>query len=311
MAAFDHVLVGLDGSRESEAVIDWVRELFPKSRMLLVRVLEPVVPPSPDGSAVALQVFTDAAESYLREIAGRYEPRPKTLLRFGSVARRLIEAARREGCDLIALATRGGHKLERRMLGGTTEAVLHGTHVPVLVVPAGCAAPGKKGISRIGVPLDGSDESERILPLASELAREHGAGLRLIHAFAVLDDAERLHADLWGHTRKTRAIRELEETMTRHEKSVKQRFRDLAGKLRRSGVPTREVLVRGRPPAPILKAARAEKVDLLALRVHGHGAFEHLLHGALASRIVQESDRPLLVVRHDVLEKKGKGARKK
>jgi nucleotide-binding universal stress UspA family protein len=46
----------------------------------------------------------------------------------------IIDAARREGCDLIIMASHGRHGLERVLLGSETEKVMAHVKIPVMVI---------------------------------------------------------------------------------------------------------------------------------------------------------------------------------
>ena len=47
-------------------------------------------------------------------------------------ARAIVRTAVEEGCELILLATRGGSKVKRWIMGGVTEQVLRMSPIPVL-----------------------------------------------------------------------------------------------------------------------------------------------------------------------------------
>ncbi len=58
------------------------------------------------------------------------------VLAAGDPAKEIAEAAQREGCDLIAMATHGHRLLEDVVKGSTATALRHITKVPVLMVRA-------------------------------------------------------------------------------------------------------------------------------------------------------------------------------
>ena len=58
------------------------------------------------------------------------------VLAAGDPAKEIAEAAEREGCDLIAMATHGHRLLEDVVKGSTATALRHTTKVPVLMVRA-------------------------------------------------------------------------------------------------------------------------------------------------------------------------------
>jgi nucleotide-binding universal stress UspA family protein len=60
----------------------------------------------------------------------------EAVLAGGDPAREIIEAAERERCDLIAMATHGHKLIEDILYGSVASQVRHGTEIPVLLVRA-------------------------------------------------------------------------------------------------------------------------------------------------------------------------------
>lgn len=291
------VLVGLDGSPIAERAVPWVRAVAPGAELVLARVLVPVYSPAGEGGLAMPLFLDDPAEEYLARVAASLRPRPRTVVRVGSAAGTLLEIAREERCDLVAVTTRGGGRLRRRLLGGTTENLLHHGEFPLLIVPA-WARPPRRGIRRVAVPLDGSAAAERVLPLVRFVAREAGASVLLVHCAQEIEEMERLHADLWGPVRRTPQVLALERALERLRRDLVRRFGRLAERLRRGGVRGAEALfVRGPFPEEFLRAVRRRGADLVALSVRGHGALRHALLGSRTSRLVQAAPVPVLVVR--------------
>lgn len=291
------VLVGLDGSPAAERALAWVRAVAPGAELVLARVLVPVTSLVAEGGLAAPLFLDDPAEEYLARLAASLRPRPKTVVRVGSAAGTLLEIAREEDCDLVAVTTRGGGRLRRRLLGGTTENLLHHGEFPLLVVPA-WARPPRRGIRRLAVPLDGSAAAERVLPLARFVARQTGASILLVHCAQEIQEMERLHADLWGAVRRTPEVLALERALERLRRDLVRRFGRLAQRLKRGGVRRAEALfVQGPFPEEFLRLARRRGADLVALSVRGHGALRHALLGSKTSRLVQSAPVPVLVVR--------------
>jgi len=81
------------------------------------------------------------------------------------------------------MATHGYGGLRRWALGSVTDRVVHTATVPVCVVrSAAHVAPGEHALTRILVPLDGSDLARQALPLAIELAKRASAELVVLRA---------------------------------------------------------------------------------------------------------------------------------
>ena len=57
------------------------------------------------------------------------------------------------------------------------------------------------------------------------------------------------------------------------------------------------VLAMGEPSTEIIKLARAEPVDLIAMTTHGHRFISDLLYGATADKVRHEVDVPVLLLK--------------
>lgn len=130
--AFRRMLIPLDGSERAEAVIEPALALCPPptAEIALLRV----VLPGEDGMAQA----RSAAAVYLDEVADRLERRgcrvSTTVVMSESPARAILDQARPEATDCVAIATRGASGVKRLMLGSVTDKVVRGAEVPVLAL---------------------------------------------------------------------------------------------------------------------------------------------------------------------------------
>lgn len=130
--AFRRMLIALDGSERAEAVIEPALLLCPPptAEIALVRV----VPTDGDGEAQG----RGAAAVYLDEVADRLERRgcrvSTTVVVSDSPAQAILEQARPEATDCVAIATRGTSGVRRLVLGSVTDKVVRGADVPVLAL---------------------------------------------------------------------------------------------------------------------------------------------------------------------------------
>ncbi len=138
---------------------------------------------------------------------------------------------------------------------------------------------------RILVALDGSRESEQVVPWVQGLALAEGARVILLHVCPVpklvvgsgrvvsfVDQEEaRLRGEALGYL--ARVARGVEAT----------------------GVPVELRVSFGRPDEEILEVAREVKADLIALATHGRSWLGRLLHGSVALRVLRQTRVPLLL----------------
>ena len=84
-----------------------------------------------DPKGLSLAEVLEKAEAFLR---ARYTPLDRLLVTKGEDEADLVELARREKLDLLVLGSKA-KRTWRRRLGGTVEAALQRTDLPLLVVP--------------------------------------------------------------------------------------------------------------------------------------------------------------------------------
>ena len=144
---FQRVMVALDGSALSEAVLPWVRRLLAETaaKVWLIHA----VAPDPDwvwgyatlGQPMALPPmppidYRALGQAYLDRVAADLQggDRLQTLVREGEPAPVLVAAATETDADVIAMCTHGRSGLARLVLGSVAERVLRGTTRPVLLI---------------------------------------------------------------------------------------------------------------------------------------------------------------------------------
>jgi nucleotide-binding universal stress UspA family protein len=164
------ILLTLDGSENAEKALPWVKQfaVCEKALVALIRVISP----NPDRVAGA-QEREEAREYLLRmERELNYAGiATKVLIRRGTPAEEIVDAAVDQGCDLIVMTTRGGSRVKRWVMGGVTEQVMRLSPVPVMPVWSHLARPRQGDVRRLIVPLDGSKRAESIVWWSIRLAQ--------------------------------------------------------------------------------------------------------------------------------------------
>ncbi len=134
---------------------------------------------------------------------------------------------------------------------------------------------------KILVALENSRADGSLLPHVTELAKVHGSELLLVHV-----------ADGW-------VARNYEQLQLRESEVMKDDrvyLETLATALRAEGLPVMTRLALGDPPDEILKVARDEECDLIAMTTHGHRLLGDIIHGSTIEKVRHESMIPLLIV---------------
>ncbi|GAB3031295.1 universal stress protein [Natronobiforma cellulositropha] len=138
--------------------------------------------------------------------------------------------------------------------------------------------------SRILLPTDGSETTDRAFDHAVDLAKTYGADL---HVLYVID------ATVFANDVETGTIvEEFESVGDRVVERVARRARD-------AGVePTTTAVVRGTPHQRILEYAAEFDVDVVVMGTHGRTGLDRYLLGSVTEKVVRLSDVPVLTVRH-------------
>ena len=153
--SLDKILVPLDGSKASEAVLPYIEALALrlKSRVSLLNVVEPLyhVYPYADGPAYygsagvvrvpyteeEMKPSRDVAEKYIIDINDTLSAkgiRTGYLLRTGSPGEEIIKAEAEMQPDMVAMSTHGHSGFGRWEHGSIADKVLHAGTTPLLLV---------------------------------------------------------------------------------------------------------------------------------------------------------------------------------
>jgi len=229
-----------------------------------------------------------AAAGIVAEARLRHDPAPGAI----------INEALLHDVDLIAMATHGRGGLNRLLYGSVAAATLAAAPVPVLLVRAWLPEPPAIAFNprpRLLVPLDGSVDSERALPLARELAATLGGELILLRAVAPAASTLRPFLVPDGDTDGTtyRYLQEVTEARTAEAWAY---LRGLADGLPLGGPPIAIDVREGPPAATILAAKREHGAALVVMATGGQTGLRGVLTGSVAEAVLRGGTRPVLLL---------------
>ncbi|WP_064743758.1 universal stress protein [Actinomadura rifamycini] len=278
MSRSSHVLVGYDGTNESERALRWAVEEARARRLPLTvchawRWPYPVSDVGHEGVAIVKRMgghLLDHGVALARRAA------PSVTVR-GTMAEGPADAAlmhEGEGADLIVV---GSHDRDELPVGSTALRLPARARVPVLVVRRTATKYGK-----VVVGADGSRGGDAALGFAFEEAALRGWGVRAVYGCW---EAEAVGGDL-ALLCDDQRLREL--AGTRLERAV------APWRVKYPHVETRTALVL-RPPRQALFEA-AESADLLVVGDRGAGGFDPLRLGAVSGAVLQHVPCTVAVV---------------
>ena len=198
--------------------------------------------------------------------------------RLGNVAEQVADAASAEDTRLFALVSHGKGGLKRWLQGSVADELVRTVAVPVLVIRPALAG---HDVKRVLVTVDGSETSERALPLVRELANGLGAQIHLLRVVNPVAEVA------WTGIGPAPDLGQITEQYADAGRAY----------LERLALPdeTWEVMY-GRPLDAILDYAREKECDIIALGSHGRGGIARLALGSTADAVMRAADRPVLIV---------------
>lgn len=286
----NEIVVGVDGSRESEDALIWAIDQAKRHdytlRLVCAYSLPSFAAASLDGGfammddsaiesgarAVVAKAIAQAEDNGVNAIAD---------LETGDPAGVLVE--RSKTARLVVVGTRGGGGFADRLLGAVSSAVPAHAHCPVVVVPRHESGSAFTPITRIVVGVDGSPAARKALSYALDEAIAWGAELTAVAAVPMTTgmgslawipasvDRESVVADARAGLDAT-----IDAVLQGREFNVRRHALD------------------GNPAALLAEFSTA--VDLVVVGTRGRGGFAGLLLGSTSQAVLNHTTCPVMVV---------------
>ncbi len=151
-------------------------------------------------------------------------------------------------------------------------------------------------IRKILAPIDFSDVSAEALAAATDLARQLGAKMVVLHAVEPVYFA----GSMFGPEIN---VPQLVEEQRRAAESA---IQDMVERLKKKQISAIGMVETGVPHDVVLRVAEAKKCDLIVVGTHGRSGVSHLLLGSVAEKLVRSAQCPVLTLRGKAA--KGKSA---
>jgi nucleotide-binding universal stress UspA family protein len=154
---------------------------------------------------------------------------------------------------------------------------------------------------KILVPLDGSDVSEKVLPLVCELAEASKAELILLR---IVEYPHSLYPPYYEYPPSDpdilRTIAEKKQAVSYETSAYLERIISAIGE---TGPKVTAEVCDGPVVESILDCINRRRVDLVILSTHGQGGGTQEMIGAVANRLLHESQVPVILVRPTIPDK--------
>ena len=204
----------------------------------------------------------------------------------GGISHVAREAVEEFDLDMVVTSTRGKSGSPHWKQGGVSNKLMKFIDKPVLLVNADVDKDvPEPQMSKILVSLDGSIRSESVLVYARVLAQAFNSELILL-AVPEVPEAEQYRAP-WSAVRLIRS--KMVDTMENFLDAVSRTFI-------KEGVRARYQVKGSLPVRTIISTGNSENVDLILMSSRGRGGLDRLFIGSVAERVVEASNRSVLMV---------------
>jgi len=141
-------------------------------------------------------------------------------------------------------------------------------------------------IKKILVPVDFSENSQKILRTAAEFAATFKAELAVVFVVQSFDDYS-------GFFVPHMPIIQLEEEMVN---SAREKMKSFVAETLSESSPRSTAVISGDVAEEINRFAAAEKADLIIMGTHGYKGLDKILFGSVAEKIVKGAPCPVLTI---------------
>ncbi len=300
---FKRMLVLLDGSKLAEVVMSFAGELAGRLDLDL-DLLHVCSSQEADQLPMRRAYIEHMAETLLgrtEEIRHKVESKPgdRVIQARGTVvvgypADEILKYADENNIDIIMLATHGRSGIRRWGLGSVVDKVIHEAKVPIWLVPSQLSEDILYDISQersVLIPLDGSKSAEEVIPYIDELTKQKGLETEII-----LINVAKPSSVSFQPAEETKAL--IGENLSSLRTAGEFYLKDVAKRLKSSGLKARTDQLVGDPAEEIVRYAAKYHPRLIAMSTHGRSGFSRFAFGSVTENVMRRLQKtPLFLVR--------------
>lgn len=314
MLTFRSILCPVDFSEYSNLALRYANAFAHQyqSTLVIFHAVQPVVQASThlDVTGFDMEPLVQAARQKLDRLAAEVlspEIQVSKIVQINVPAEGILEKVKEINADLIVMGTHGMTGFEAHLFGSVTHTVLHHARVPVFAV----CKPKRHFIQqdeqqpftirRILCPLDFNHTALPVQELALSLARSYQSDLFLMHVQEITErkmaysypKKEAHPYELWDSEQI-----HLEDAETREQKErIISKLKSIADPENENWCTVHYLASFGHPADEILKAAEANRIDLVVMGHHSRLPLVEAIVGSVTRRVITGSNCPVLVIR--------------
>lgn len=284
----DRILLPLDGSDVAEEVIPYGEELAKKlgAEVILFHTCVPEYRLACNMHRLYLEKTAELMQERLEKASPKGEsPRVQAAFLRGDFARSICDYVAAKDIDLVIMAAYGFTSIRVRKTGSVADRIFRLLECPSLLIRTGDserARDRERLISRILLPLDGSEHAEMALPIVQELASKLKAEVNLFTMVkkAYLSDG--------SDNKKANAA---------EQKRIQNYLQGIEKKLKQQGINASNGLTLGEKQAEaISEAVKKADADMVVMATRGRSPNHAWRPGSTAHKLLNTGNLPLLIV---------------
>ena len=275
----------------SERALPYARRMLEQSdaKLILISVID-MAPEFSDLSGPVSEEIVDERTTiiaerkrYLRALAETFpEGRVETEVRCGNATSEVLDLLVMLDRPMLVMGSHARTGTARMLYGSVAFRLLHGADAPVLVVRKAVPQPANPPLQRVLVPLDGSIFAEQVLEAVHDALGRQALDLHLVHVI----DLTRHPPDDTLRTQGVTPYQWAKHYLPGVVEPLEARGHRVTWEIRDGSVPDE-----------IARAAREQRVDLIAMATNSRGGLSRLMYGSVAETVLSDADVPLLLVR--------------
>jgi len=304
---YKKMLVPLDGSELSEAVLPYAKELA--GRLDMEITLLHIYRSEEKNKSHLYRAYighkVDILKCQSEEVQKKTGAGAKCKaikvqgkLISGYPAEEILNYAENNATDFILMATHGRSGIKRWVMGSVTEKVIRASKVPAWLVRATISedmAHEKWEKRTILVPLDGSNLAEAVLPHVETLAKQRGSEMMNVVLLRVCEPVSMPIYYPPNVPMMPKDYLQLKESIERAQAQhylpkIEKQFKD-------KGLNVRSEILVGDIARQIIEYANKNPFNLIVMSSHAHSEQGQWDFGSIADKVLHRASNPIFLVR--------------
>jgi nucleotide-binding universal stress UspA family protein len=216
----------------------------------------------------------------------------RSVMEAGPAHERIVERAKAENADLVAMGAEKMGDFTRRLLGTTTSRVIGFGDVDVLVIPED----GELKTDRIMLCTDDSQPSEKALQQAVDLAEAYngsftactavGFRAKFPESLSTAASMSEARTPSDSHSRREKPLQEIMERQRQAAGQTVNRARQLA---EGRNIQAEGFVLEGDPYQALVRHARDMEAGMMVMGSHGRTGLQRVLLGSVTQRVIEHA----------------------